>query len=130
MWPLLLIQNVVLLKHIPKIPLLINRKSAHCLLFISSLGCEAKFSIKTQERTPKGGCMHIWKIMRTWNALWIIYLFKTAQNTKTYKHWKKIKCQEINHYWTTNMFFSTHIQGLNPMMPPKKKKKKKKTRLW
>ena len=63
MWPLLFIQNVVLLKHIPKIPLLINRKSAHYLLFISSLGCEAKFSIKTQELTPKGGCTHIWKIM-------------------------------------------------------------------
>ena len=68
MWPLLLIQNVVLLKHIPKIPLLINIKSAHYLLFISSLGCEAKFSIKTQELTPKGGCMHIWKIMWTWNT--------------------------------------------------------------
>ena len=51
-----MIQNVVLLKHIRKIPLLINIKSAHYLLFISSLGCEAKFSIKTQELTPKGGC--------------------------------------------------------------------------
>ena len=61
-------------------------------LFISSLGCEANFSIKTQELTPKGGCTHIWKIMWTWNTLWIIYLFKAAQNTKTYKHWKKIKC--------------------------------------
>ena len=62
MWPRLLIQNVLLLKHIPKIPLLINKKSAHHLLFISSLGCEAKFSIKTQELTPKGGCKHIWKL--------------------------------------------------------------------
>ena len=92
MWPLLLIQNVVLLKHMPKIPLLSNKKSAHYLLDISSLGCEAKYSIKTQELTPKGGCMHTWKIMWTWNTLWIIYLFRVAQNTKTYKHWKKIKC--------------------------------------
>ena len=60
-------------------------------LFISSLGCEEKFSIKTQELTPKGGCTHIWKIMWTWNTLWIVYLFKAAQNTKTYKRWKKNK---------------------------------------
>ena len=91
MWPLLLIQNVVLLKHIPKIPLLINKKSAHFLLFISSLDCEEKFSIKAQELTPKGGCKHIWKIMWTLNFLRIIYLFKAAQNTKTYEHKKKKK---------------------------------------
>ena len=55
MWPLLLIQNVVLLKHILENSI----KSAHCLLFISSLGCEAKFSIKTQELTPKGVQAHM-----------------------------------------------------------------------
>ena len=71
MWPLLLIQNVVLLKHILENSI----KSAHCLLFISSLGCEAKFSIKTQELTPKGGCTHIWKIM------WIIKSTITVHET-------------------------------------------------